>query len=524
MTEKRFNADYFDGLLKYLERCTMDEALAEYNRLIHAPEGDDWLVAELGKVDLFYLMARLLRRPDICHEWLYARCREVEASPYGHLDLWAREHYKSTIITFGLTIQDILVDPTITNGIFSHNRPIAKAFLRQIKNEFETNDDLKALYPDVLWKDPKKDSPKWSEDEGIVVRRPTNPKESTVEAWGLVDGMPTSKHFRKLIYDDVVVPASVTTPDMIKKTSEALEISYNLGTDGGERLFIGTRYHYNDTYRTIIERGTAKVRLHDGTEKNSGDITKPVLWSPEQMALKRRDMGPYTFGTQILQNPKGDETQGFKREWIQHYRNSNNGHGLNRYILVDAAHSKKKGSDYTAMWVVGLGPDENYYVLDILRDRLSLPQRAARLIELHKKWRPLQVRYERYGLMADIEHVESEQEKLNYRFKIKEVAGMVAKEDRIRRLVPLFEQGRIWLPPSMHLTNYEGETRDMVRDFIEEEYAAFPVGLHDDMLDSLARIAEPDKDDPELKLKWPSKIKALPQPTEPYQQAVEGVM
>lgn len=505
----------------------MQDALNEYNRLISAPEGDDWLISELGRADLFFLIARLLRRPDICHPWLYARCREVEASPYGHLDLWARGHFKSTIITFGLTIQDILVDPTITTGIFSHTRPIAKSFLRQIKTEFEGNEDLKTLYPDVLWKVPKRDAPKWSEDDGIVVRRATNTKESTVEAWGLVDGMPTGKHFRKLLYDDVVVKDSVNNPDIIKKTTEALELSFNLGVDGGPRLFVGTRYHYNDSYRVVIDRGIAKIRLYDGTEGNSGNIKKPALMSVVEMAEKRRDMGPYTFGTQILQNPKGDENEGFKREWLRHYRNVEP-RGLNKYILVDAANSKREGSDYTAMWVVGLGADNNYHVLDIVRDRLKLGQRASRLIELHKQWRPLQVRYEEYGLQADIEHIESEQEKLTYRFKIKAVGGRVKKEDRIKRLLPLFEQGRIWLPTSLHLTNYEGETRDMVRDFIEEEYAAFPVGLHDDMLDALARIAEPDtvkgKVDSELTLKWPAKLRTMAPRTPTWGQAVQGVI
>jgi predicted phage terminase large subunit-like protein len=239
-----------------------------------------------------------------------------------------------------------------------------------------------------------------------------------------------------------------------------------------------------------------------------------VLLAAETLKQKRRDMGPYTFGCQMLQNPSADETQGFKREWLRHYTSAQAGEGMNKYILVDAASSKKSGSDYTAMWVIGLGPDGNYYALDIVRDRLALSQRTARLIELHKKWKPLQVRYETYGLQSDIEHILSVQELENYRFKITPVGGQVAKPDRIKRLTPIFEQGRAWFPHTLHLTNYEGETRDMVRDFVEEEFAAFPVGLHDDMLDALARIAEPDRDKkgkkiPEMELKWPDKS-ALP--------------
>ena len=43
---------------------------------------------------------------------------------------------------------------------------------------------------------------------------------------------------------------------------------------------------------------------------------------------------------------------------------------------------------------------------------------------------------------------------------------------------------------------------DLVHDFVEEEFAAFPVGLHDDMLDALSRICEPD-----LSLVWPQHAK-----------------
>ncbi len=47
--------------------------------------------AALGRRDRFYLLSRLLRRPDADRDWLYARCREVEAVPDDYLDLWARE-------------------------------------------------------------------------------------------------------------------------------------------------------------------------------------------------------------------------------------------------------------------------------------------------------------------------------------------------------------------------------------------------------------------------------------------------
>jgi len=450
--------------------------------------------------DLYYLLARVCKRVDMLNEFAFARCREVEAAPDGFLDLWAREHYKSTIITFGLTIQDILKDPETTFGIFSHTRPIAKAFLRQVMRELEANRALHAAFPDVLWGEDTKAAPKWSEDDGIIVKRKSNPNEATVEAWGLVDGQPTSKHFRVLLYDDVVVAGSVTTPEMIAKTMLEMERSYNLGTTPGVKRACGTRWHFNDAYRTMVERGTFKSREHPGRVGGTED-GKSVFWPEEVHEAKRRDMGPYTYAAQILLNPKADSMQGFRRDWVRHYRQMRH-KALNWYLLADAANSKKKGSDYTAIWAVGLGADQNYYCVPEVRDRLNLKERGDRLFDLHRKYKPKQVRYEKYGLMADIEHYQARMENENYRFQITEVGGQTSKSDRIKRLIPLFEAGRIWLPESRHITDWQRISVDLVHAFIEEEYMAFPVGLHDDMLDALARIAEP-----EMRLTWPKEEK-----------------
>ena len=103
----------------------------------------DAAMRDLALRDLYFLLTVVLGRQDVRHDWLYARCMEVQAQPDGMLDLWARDHRKSTIITFGLTIQDVLRNPEETAGIFSHTKTSARGFLVQIKNEFENN---KLLY------------------------------------------------------------------------------------------------------------------------------------------------------------------------------------------------------------------------------------------------------------------------------------------------------------------------------------------------------------------------------------------
>lgn len=454
----------------------------------------------LCRTDLFWLLWFACGRKDIAHQWLLDRCKEVEAEPNGHLDLWARNHYKSTAITFGKTIQDILAshgnnpleewDREITIGIFSATRPLAKGFLRQIKQELESNIILKGLFPDILYDKPESQSPKWSEDEGLVVKRKSNPKEATLEAWGLIDGQPTGKHYLLRIYDDVVTERHVTTAEMINKTTQAWQMSSNLGTKGGLVRYIGTRYHANDTYHHMIEQEVAIPRIYAATDNGEMD-GEPVFLTKDELIEKRRNQGNYVFSCQMLLNPVADSIANFKREWLKQFGSFMKGDKTaNIYITVDPANSKKKTSDYTVMMVIACCADGNYYLIDCVRDRLSLSERTEELFRLHQEWRPIAVGYERYGMQSDIEHLKTEMDKLNYHFSITELGGRLSKEDRIRKLQPVFEDGRFWLPYEINYVDYEGKKRNLIDIFIKEEYLSFPVSTHDDMLDAMARILD----------------------------------
>ncbi|MEX2282249.1 MAG: hypothetical protein WEE89_07175 [Gemmatimonadota bacterium] len=469
--------------------------------LLTLPESDRSRALRYAcRTDLYFLLRYALHRADIEHPWLLARIREVQESPDGHLDLWARGHFKSSIITFGKTVQDILashgeeplpmwkgVQPCF--AIFSHTRPEAKKFLRQIKYTLEGSLFLRELFPDILWRSAQYQSPKWSENEGLVVKRNGTQKESTVEAWGLIDGMPTGRHFQVLIYDDLITERHVTNPDMMTKVESQYRLSFNLGDAEPRVRVIGTRYHFGDLYGRIIKEQTAKPRLYPATI--DGALTgDPVYLSREQLDKKVRDMGPYISSAQLMQNPIADSKQSFARIWLRFYTPNTVGGARQMYrmLICDPANEKKKSSDWTTMGVLGAGPDHNLYLLDYVRDRLNLQERAQAFIRLHRKWQPQFTGYEKYGKDSDIAYIKEVQEREVYRFDVRELGGQLSKFDRVNRLVPVCAERRYYLPERLIYTGYDHKPVDLIEQFVNEEYAAWPVPLHDDGLDMMSRV------------------------------------
>lgn len=361
---------------------TLESAIAYYRDLQRdSPSEEVWhrVQRKLAQNDLFYLFVYLLGRIDALHPWLFARCREVKAAPNGYLDLWARNHYKSSLLTFAMTIQDILNDPEVTIGIFAHTKAIAKDFLRQIKREFELNQTLKDLFPEILYQDPEREALKWSEDVGLIVKRASNPKECTVEGHGLVDGMPTGKHFKLRIYDDVVTSTAVSTPEQMRKTIDALDLSDNLGMEGGIRRMIGTRYKLGDAYEEMQKRGVVKVRLYPATDNGRVD-GDPVFLSPGEWDERVQNQSPAILAAQMLQNPLAEDSVIFQSDWFNLWPADKELPAFDMVFLsLDGAVSEKNTADYSCLLALGLwkaiegSPKYSVMILDCFMERVAYP-------------------------------------------------------------------------------------------------------------------------------------------------------
>lgn len=467
-------ADFIVSTLPWL---LMEDAIRFYDD--HVPSLTRSELALLHCNDRFFLLTKTCGRKDLEHPWLYARCREVELNPDGYLDLWARDHRKSTIITFGGTIQEVLINPEVTIGIFAGTNKIARPFLEQIKNELQHNEILKEAHPDVLYSNPQTQSPSWSIQKGITVKRKTNPKEQTVEAYGLIDGMPTGRHFQVLVYDDLINEELAENPDMVEKATRRWEMSDNLGSVGRvtRRWHIGTRYAFGDTYGEILGRGLLIPRLYPATHNGKVD-GNPVFLTDAEWTLKKRTQSR-TLNAQLLQNPLAGKEQMFRVEMFRAFdvRPSS----LNIYIMGDPSKGKSATSDRTAIAVVAVDRQGHKYLVDGYCHHMKLSERWKCLKNLFRKWngangvQMVKVGWEQYGLVTDIEYFKERMKiEKDLSFEVHELnwandSKTQSKADRVERLEPDFRDGHFWLPASVNV-NGVGECMwsiDMEKSTVE---------------------------------------------------------
>jgi len=440
---------------------------------------------KLGESSLFFFAVYILHMDYLDNDWGYALCHEVSEHKYGRQWILSREHFKSTVITIASTIREIVMEPESTIAIYSYSQDIAqKLFFNPIKKELEENYLLQSLYPEVLWKD-EQPQDIWQATQ-LNVKRKRRSKEATLQCASIFKQL-TGYHCEKLIFDDCSTLESVQTSDSIQKTCDAFDMTMSTGTGGHTKIcVVGTYYTYHELYEYISKKGTLATIVQPCMDKNGVGIR----FSAEELVQKRKESGSSTFATQWLCDPKQGSSIGFKDEWLKFWT-PNITAGLNIYIFVDPAGKVGRKRDNSVFWVIGLDSLDNYYVIDLIADKLTLTQRADILFQLYRTYKPKRVFYEQVGLQADIEHIRDRMERLNYRFPITELHQSVEKGMRMEALIPIFEAGRVYLPEHCWHKNWQGEDEDMIQSFIIEEYKAFPHMTHDDRLDDLANIVHP---------------------------------
>lgn len=386
-------------------------------------------------------------------------------------------------------------NPTQSVIAVSHTQELSERFGRRVRN-LVANDDFNKTFDVSV-----------SQDSAAAGRWDTSKGGEYFSAG--IGGSVTGRRADLGLVDDPVASREIADSETHRNKSWEWFINDFMTRlkPGAKLVFIMTRWHEDDLGgRALAYFGNRarvlKIPMEAGIDDPVGRLPGERLWpewyTDDMVELAKRD--PRVWTALYQQEPRPGEGGEFRKEWLQYFDNVSQGRGMNKIMLIDPASGKRKTNDYTSMWVIGLGTDRNYYVLDMVRDRLNLSERATKVFDLHRKWRPYQVRYERYGMMADIEHMQSVMQTENYRFQITEVGGILSKEDRIRRILPMFQNNQFYLPHTFWYTRSDNKIYDLVSEFIQEEYLAFPVGRHDDMIDGLSRIAEPGKD---FVLRWP---------------------
>ena len=492
---------------------------------VKVPKGEgDVLVYERGKVVQDRVKGRKWRwyRP-----FLFERCEEVQGEPDGYLDIWARDHYKSTIITYGMTIQEILRNPEITICIYSYNISTAQKMLVQIRTALQ-HPILVSCFPEILfentnvqtWKDEDGGTHQmeWSSD-GFTVKRRGNPKEHTLECSGLVTGQKTGGHYNLLIYDDTVTPESVATKAQIDKTTSQFEMSLNTGSTANLRIrMIGTRYHLHDTYEKVIKNGTVKLRLYSCLDEEGNSR----LYSDAVLRWKLSRMHGSVVATQMYCDPQAVGSFNFLMDWIPPLvpRNEIVLDNYNWYILCDPAWKISADADNTVFAVIGVtgrGTDRHFLVADLMVDKVNLEDKQKRLFEMvgrytNSRRKPI-VFYERVSMQSDIDHYYSIMNSTGTMFTIIEASGkpkinygmastssnMKFKDLRISVLQPAFKAGMFRFVDHSYVgnnrdvwNNWRGENEDTIETFFEEEYTKYPNSEHDDVLDVLSRCLDLD--------------------------------
>ena len=283
------------------------------------------------------------RVDPVFHGWV---CDELNA-PGSCMILLPRDHMKSSWVAVWCA-QQVLIDPARCRiAIFSKAENVARRMISTIVDHL-TRDDTLELFGDLI---PHPGTPatfsSWetkTTSQFCAQRFPDGrahddyrPGEPQVQAWGIGKSL-TGMHFDVAVLDDIIDEQNVTTPEEIVKSKLWLSYALPKLSPGGKLVVVGTRYHYNDVYQTILdsadEAGEAepivdRIVMRSAVELPGvpeavppemldDDRTVPIYSFYTKQMLRRTRLNMYrtsgsnvVFNSQYFMNPTGVEDRPF---------------------------------------------------------------------------------------------------------------------------------------------------------------------------------------------------------------------
>ena len=256
---------------------------------------------------------------------------------------------------------------------------------------------------------------------------------------------------------------------------------------GTKIIIIQTRWHEDDlSGRVIAEEQNVEV-VNIPVEAEENDVLGRPIGDALCPEIGKDNAWLHIFKQSYLSDPNGGGTRAwnalylgrptsaegniFKREWWKYYNKLPDNIQLVG-ISVDATFKDSDTSDFVAIQVWGkLNGD--YYLIDLINKRMDFPEtlRAIRyMVDKYPNRHSILVEDKANGsaIISMLKH---------------EIGGIIAitpKESKIGRanaITGIVEAGNVYLP----------EYADFTQAFVEE-FASFPTGAHDDMVDACTQF------------------------------------
>jgi hypothetical protein len=170
----------------------------------------------------------------------------LEVSGSHKLILIPRGHLKTSIVTIGWVIQQVLRNPDIRVLIRNAVWDKARVNLGAIQAYLEDG----AL--PMLFGRFKNQKSYWTKDGCTLTHRKSKVvREPTFTTAGLETSL-TGYHFDLIVDDDLVDQANSATKEQIQKVINVYNDSFNLLDRGGTHVVVGTRWNLRDLYGHVI--------------------------------------------------------------------------------------------------------------------------------------------------------------------------------------------------------------------------------------------------------------------------------